>query len=378
MIKDRNIYSNTLINIGVALYLSALAWLPIINVEGTTLLLRYPIAILVAVLGLWSVDWKIRLSDLLLFCLIAITGFMNIRFVGNLPVNRLIYFFMSILISFLLMSPYVRLRHVKYCIYLNGAIILSLIMIKGNVQVYIDSSGNFVSVYAIYLASYYYAILENQQKARSIFPAVVTFIVCLFAEGRGGLLCSSVFLFGLGILKYWDVFSAKWLRYGLTILSICVVVFFASYFVQNLNSLSRIPLFSHFARNGFESNYRILMWDEYLQRATSGITPLLWGANYNETKWVGRFANGNPHNSFVDIHGLHGGITFIIVIIMIAYACQWAWQHGRWIYLLSFGVLLLRGFTDRMFWGMPGTPIFFFFLLVPFHWRGSEKSLESR
>lgn len=357
------------------LFFASLIWLPFITVGKLRAMIWYTITLTCSYFGLLFIHFKIRIIDLIFLLLIGITGFINLIVVENISFNRTIYMCISIFVALLLMNPRIQAEKIRVLLYMNSALVLLASYFLGVEHIYNDESENYVSVYAIALVCYFYTLCEYQRKRLSVFPAIITFILCLVARGRGGMLCSGFLLLGICFRVYLNHISTKLFRYIVVFLLFLFLGMVFIYFKTNINAIYEYPIFSHFASRGFESNARISMWNNYVSKAVTSTEGVLCGYNYDDIPRIA-YHKGNPHSSFVDIHGFHGGITFIVIAVMIIIAYRWAWRQGKWIYLICFSVFMLRGATDRMFWGAPITPIFFLFLLLPYHWNNCLKVIK--
>lgn len=348
------------------IFLSSLAFLPMLQETSS---IRYVIAIESFVLGIISLKMLMKKVEVVIFFLIGISGLMNKIFIDNISLNKHIYILMSIIIACFLLSSYVRSDFLKWAVYINTGIVCYRFWADGLTQrMYISSSNNYVSVYMIFISVIYYAIAEHRKDRISLFPAIMTFVVCLLGKGRGGILASLIMLVGSYIYISNEHNSARWIRrvmiYGMVLSVICLLIYMAF----NFELFEDYQIFGHFKTSGMRSSGRFTIWLDYISYAFSDVYYFMFGADVNVVPSTLRHG-GNPHNSFLDIHALHGFLTFCVMLYMALYSMRYAYVNKQWLYLLCFSILLLRGFTDRVFWGSAGTPIFFFFLLIPYHWK---------
>ena len=363
---SRGGWRELLFSFWAAVFLSSIAILPMMDGAGV---IRYFIAIVSFIFGIISTNMFIHKVEIWIVSLIGISGILNMLAIGNASIFRYIYISMSIMIAWFLLSPYIRSEFLKWTVYINAGIICYRFWTEGLMQyLYLRSSNNYVSVYMVLITIMYYTISEYRKNMISLFPAILTVASCILGRGRGGILASLIMLIGVILYVSYKSNSAKLsqkiMLYVTVLLFICLLL----YVVLNFETIQDYQVFNHFKRNGVDSNGRFEIWLDYTNYALSNLYYLLFGADYNIVPSTLRF-EGNPHNSFLEVHALHGGFTFCVVLYLTLYSMRYAYVNKQWLYLLCFFVFLLRGFTDQVFWGPAGTPIFFFFLLIPYHWK---------
>lgn len=314
---------------------------------------------------LYIFDWKLLKVEILFFLVIVITGFINIQFTESLTLRKQIYLLSNLITARMFLSKNSHAKHIKLMLYLYAGFIIATYYFGGiKQQIYYGSSENAISICSIAVCSLYYTLSEHYKKEIDIFPAILTFIICLLSRGRGGIISSLILLIGVGLYIINNKFYTIWGRRIITFMLILGMAYSIKFFIDNSHSLQEYAVFEHFLRRGLRSSSRLQIWDTYIYHATANIESLLVGVNFDKI-----YASGNPHNSFLDIHRLHGGVGLLFVVYLIVNALLYAYTNGKRIFALCLIVFILRGFTDKALWGTQSTLIFFFFILAPYYWK---------
>lgn len=298
--------------------------------------------------------------------LVALTGVINIVFVGNSTVNKQLYTLLSIGMALLFLNQKVDSGAFLLALLINAAIVLVRVMMDGpRGQIYISSTVNYVSVNLIYPMVLYYAVRESRKKKLIIWPAVLVWVLCLVVQGRAGILFCSFFLFGLlfyifcGRMKK----AAKRTRIiwccGVVLAIVAVIGLGVAFDVVH-----RVEIFARFAEYGLTGNGRGPIWMEYLTASVSSLKSFVLAPDLT-TLVRAMHHDGNLHNSFMNVHAYNGIVMLAVVVAMCCWAVWYGVRNGRWIYLICFATFSMRGATDYVFWGSTGTPILLYFLFLP-------------
>ena len=115
--------------------------------------------------------------------------------------------------------------------------------------------------------------------------------------------------------------------------------------------------FEYLLAKGITDDSRSIMLQEFINYYN--LNNFLFGMNLLELPYISSF-NGNPHNSYIDLHSKFGFLALLIYIgiifSLIKFICQW-----RYIELLASIVILLRLSTDSAF-GIVIFPLIFLFM----------------
>lgn len=331
-------------------------------------LFYYAMAIGACYLGLFADGKQMRIpKEVTVFALLTfLTGIANILLVGNLDLMKLFYTIVSVGIALVLLNGSINSNALLAAVLVNAAAVVIRLLIHGmDGPFYISSSANYVSVHLLLAAVVYYSVLENQNKKIPLWPAALIWVLCLLAKGRAGILFSTFFLGCLVLHAF--VFKMRAVSKRTrriccgtagALIVIAVVCFFA------LDLVHKIPLFQRFAMHGLSGNGRDLIWTQYFQICASDLKALIFAPNL-ETMFRAAQQNGNVHNSFINVHAFNGIVMLAAFLAMCVNTALYVIKKGRWIVLICFITICLRGFTDFVFWGASGTPIMLYFLLLP-------------
>ena len=112
---------------------------------------------------------------------------------------------------------------------------------------------------------------------------------------------------------------------------------------------------------------RTLIWSDYLDRINN-FKYLIFGVDINQS-YAANVHNGNLHNSFLNIHAHNGLIMLSVIIWLLAKSFYHAIKNRCWIYVVCASAMLVRAFTDNVFWPAYGTSVLFFLIF----WFKKEK-----
>ena len=309
--------------------------------------------------------YRFRIFDLVnkLFILsvLCLTGIVNHYLRGYTSRNDFFFLVLFYFTSFTLINKSLSEKTILFAVWLNIIVVMYRFMTVGIYgQIFQSASSNFVSVYLLYPTAVYYSLVAKNKKNTDInlIPALLVWILCLFARGRGGIITITFFVSLLYLLKYKSLHSFKKLiAVFLMFLLVGVIVYNLDYILFRLNSSA---IMEFFKANALRSS-RTRFWPEYIKAAKSDLKSFIIGADVSHT-FIGTDLENNPHNSFIEIHMKNGIIGLAIVVFMIIRTAIYSIQRRDYLFFICFVTLLLRGFTDHVLWAAYGTPILFYFL----------------
>lgn len=348
-----------LINFSVLLYF--------ISLLLTTQISYYPVAImfyfslvLCGFSGLLINRCKLSAKRIFVIVLIVLTGLMNLCLIGETSVKNQIFLFFYGIASISFTDDALSERTILVAIWINViAVVCRFLMVGFWGQIYINASSNFVSVYLMYPTVMYYSIVEKKNRRVNIIPAVVVWGLSLLSRGRGGIISSTLFLMLLCLVQYRNFRLKK--RLIIAIIGIIA----AAAIIINLESIliklnSSIVMEYFISRRGLRSS-RFKIWEEYIMQAAVSIKNFLFGVNVSHIS-IGLEFESNPHNSFLSIHMYNGIFTLIVVLIMLIKNGYTGIKNRNFLYVVCMISMMMRAFTDRVFWPAYGTPILFYFM----------------
>lgn len=291
----------------------------------------------------------------------TVTGLANYFLVGSISLTSFILMYMQFFIALLFFNKDFNYKSLLFVLLLNGGIVIFRFITGGFWgQIYVSSSNNFVSVYMLYPLVLYYALAEFNQEKPMFWPAVFYWIMSLLSRGRGGIIASSFLVVCLAYL----FFKRKKLDFKVA----CISLIFVAISILAIN-IDRILLWinssviSETFRNRGMNSSRTVIWKDYFTHMKSSAISVIFGVDIQTTIAWTKY-QGNCHNSFFNIHMNNGLIALIYVLIMCVQDAFHAIKLRRPIFFVCFVTLLLRGFTDNVFWMTYGTVAFFAMLLL--------------
>lgn len=305
--------------------------------------------------------------------ILIISGLLNYICVGNTGIREQILLLAMLFVSMVLVNGHIDKTIVLLVIYINIIVILyKFITVGFSGQIIKGSSSNFISVYLLLPTVVYYSISKQNEKT-SIIPAILIWILSLFARGRGGIISTSFLLIGLLLTKYWK--SGFYIKLICASFGIIIVSFAALNYQRIINLLNESVITEYFRGRGMQSS-RIEVWDDYLEHTLTNVKSILFGTDLHDTIAAREFS-GNPHNSFLNIHIYNGFFMLLFVTIVLIKNIFWGLRNKRYVFCICMIAIMFRAFTDNMFWPAYGTPVLFFFLFYPhtFSKKGITESI---
>lgn len=229
----------------------------------------------------------------------------------------------------------------------------------------LHSSTNYISIVLILAVSFYYIGVEENGKIlkiSDIIPAVLCFLLSIWAGGRGGILSCGVLLFFVTLAVMKNITSKKTAHKTLIFLG--VIVLLIIYYMTDASFLGRFSNLGKFGTRGFKSTARIIIWSDYLEKTWDSLVYFLLGTPLKLVPSVVEFEL-NTHNSFLQMHALYGIIPFICFGILALRAAWFYFKNGLYMHLGLLFALFVRGMTDKFIFGQYGMPLVMYFVLLP-------------
>lgn len=323
-------------------------------------LIFYASLILCVAAGLLGHGLRISVKRLYLTVLILFTGLLNHFLVGTTRYNDQIILLVFVWTSMVFTSKELSEKTLLIAAWLNIFTVLlkfGFVGIYG--QIFTSSSSNFVSVFLMYPAVLYYSLLYRKTGKVEIWTIATIWVLSLLSRGRGGIISATFFFLLLLIINY----KTQMQRTRLVILSIVIILVAVLWInidkvLLRLNNSVAMEFF--ISRNGLKTS-RTRIISDYVEKTFSSLRNIIIGTDANITL-VGSEFKGNPHNSFINVHLNNGGITLLMVVLLIIRSIYAGIKCKNPVYSVCLLSLLMRGFTDNVFWPAYGTPVFFFFL----------------
>lgn len=229
------------------------------------------------------------------------------------------------------------------------------------VSIFYHLSHNYVSVIGLAAVIPYYISFENLDNSHSsVFPAVLYAVTSFLSTGRSGIITAGVVL----IYVLYCRFIKRIKKRGNQIIAIFVsVIIYILLFVGMMYSSIGQKYLVRFIDRGMESQ-RSLIWREYINLLNSDMKSLFFGAKLLDVPYLSIRNELNIHNSFIQAQASLGSVFLFLLIIYIFKALKWYFSCDRTLFLL-FIALIIRAFTDRIFYAMFMEPFLYFFLIFP-------------
>lgn len=320
----------------------------------------YASLLLCGIVGLYTNGFHLSIKKIILILLLIITACLNLILVGNATIKHLIYICLFAFASLSFISKELEEKTLLIAFALNVIVIVYKLVIYGPYSdlLFTSSTRNFVSVYLMYPIVLYYSIIGGKNKEINMTPALIVWAICLWARGRGGIIVSTILVVGVLFAKY-----KKMRSINKTVISLVVVAIIALFMINIGPLMKKIESFEFmelFAKNQMGSS-RLKFWPEYIELATTNTKNFLLGANISNT-YFGRYLEGNPHNSFMELHMLNGFVGLLAIFLLLIKNGIQSIKNKNYLFLVCMLTMLLRAFTDHVLWAAFGTPILFYFI----------------
>lgn len=296
-----------------------------------------------------------------------VSGLVNFLAVGNTNLYRIYFTFCACFIAVTIIKRCEKTLFL-YLTLVNAAIITYSFITRGNTaRVFLKASNNFVSVYLLIPAVMYYLFAARQKDKTSLFPAVIVWILSLYALGRGGIIASTALLLSIILFGNRDETSENKKKRRIKVLLIVLIVIVAVtslFFTRWVSFLGNFELLQRFSNYELNDTGRFVLWEDYKNHCITKKSNILWGVRIQELIAYYKF-NGNLHNSYIQLHAYYGIIGFALIAYALIKNVRDALSTKDWMYVCLLGVYFIRGFTDRVCSGGIGMIVFIVLLLYP-------------
>ena len=351
---------NSIITLSGTMYFVALAMITQSNSVFVQYFWYLSIALGAAVSLIVNISY-FRKCVILFAATIIATGLINYFLIGSIQIKSLVVMMLIFLLSFLFVNERFNPDAMITVIVMNAVIIIFKFLTVGiRGQIYLESSVNYISVYMLYPTVIYYTLVEARGKKLHLWPALLLWILSMIASGRGGIISSSILLLGIAFF----VFRKMKREYRAIIIPVLIVV--CGVFLLCLDKITGMfgeSVASETFRDRGMKSSRTELWADYLRYAFADIEHFLFGADIRLTLSWERYL-GNAHNSYISVHANNGIFCLIWLFGLVFKRGLYTLKNKRFIYLICLGTLLIRAFTDTIFWMNYGTAALFFMLFM--------------
>ena len=204
------------------------------------------------------------------------------------------------------------------------------------------SSHNGISMMMLVACVSLYAISGVQNKKIDLLPAILTFIICVWAIGRSGILASLILLVGILIVKW--KFRGWAIIYHIIIF--CFFVFMVivnqDYLLSIIDNLIRGAI-ENYSYKSAQEEPRFMLWENYYHNLD--LYRIVFGANLLEDPWPeGELYAYNYHNTWINLHAQTGLMGLLVCTLLFCALINY-FKTNRLFFVLLL-VLLVRWTSD--------------------------------
>lgn len=333
------------------------------------------ILVFLGILGILDsiVNGKLNKRIVFLFYTVYLsTGFLNWCLIGNVSLGDLAKDLLLCGVLFELFVSPIHYFHGFVSFYVSVLLFIDAFL-SGDVahELLSGASGNYISVFLILSESIYYMGLYNSRRTIMVWdllPVVLCLMLSIWAVGRSGIICSTLFLF----LMVYSFMKQRWNNKHLSIL-LCIVILLSIVYLSwdSLGILENNDYLRKLEEQGLETS-RYSMWQAYWNQMVSSPSFFLFGVPFEQVPIIQMFDN-NTHNSFIQLHALNGMLAFILLFYFVCYALVFYFKHGRSVLFAVLLVYVIRGMTDKFIFGEFGMPVLLYFTMLPFVYLEDSK-----
>lgn len=367
MIRFKLRWRHPLLNLSIFVYFISIIILAEIDNTATTALF-YAAAFLCFICVITKgITNNIKFYLYLLTAIIS--GLINIFFIGNLNIIRLLVLVIAFFITLLLLHPEIKASLLLSVYAIFSAFVFVMIVVKGlGNPIFEYVSNNYVSVYLLAPLVIYYTKTECEGKDIRLLPAMIYWVLCGLATSRMGLFTASLLLAMLVIyrerMKYGKI-GGRMIVFVIILITVPIALLALPYIASRYNDLYIV---NRFLEMGMTSSARNRMWGEYLE-LLGNKKYLLFGAPTELVYWSNRFYEGDLHNSYLIVHSNIGIAGFIGMIVLLVRSYLFGIKYKRKIYLITMSAFCIRALTDHVFGCNRLSPVILFFLVFPMFYR---------
>ena len=209
------------------------------------------------------------------------------------------------------------------------------------------TSQNYISVLILFFLLLYYTSCHEANEGFFVFPSYMFFVCCLLVRGRSGIVLSAAFAIAVTVFKI-NMVEKKMYRNLLKVAIVRMLAVAAWYLFtiikERKGDLNGTAL-ARFTNKGTIDAERLIIWKAFFTNNLRSVSTFLWGSDTSLIR-----EDGNLHNSFFMCYAKYGLFMFVTMLSLIAYSLILALKNKQYFMLLLFSTLLLRAFTDLIFY----------------------------
>ncbi|MBQ7473712.1 MAG: hypothetical protein IJS79_05125 [Oscillospiraceae bacterium] len=355
---------------------SLLSWLPalfyISNIYRMMGYSAYPYAITLVACGtvglvaLWL--GKIARRGVLFTVLFVffITGVLNYLFIKNLDLNEILldFLYVGMMITMIVFPMSYAQAFISF--YVSIAFFLYGYVTGADTHYLLISSGNYISILIILAESLYYLTIQMTEHDFSLIdliPALLCFILSVWAKGRGGILCCLIMLAGVSLY-----YALACLRKNINLIyfiSLAALVIIGYLLLSKVDLSKKFMSLGKWSNSGLDNSYRERMWRAYFYKTRENALFLYLGTPLEQVPII-HVLNDNTHNSFLQLHATNGIVPFVLFALLFVKSLIWEIKHKKELIAIVLFSIFIRGMTDKFIFGQYGMPVLLFLILYPY------------
>ena len=314
-----------------------------------------------------------KLSIPLVLCFI--TSVLNIAFVGNLSITRIMLIMLSWLMIVFVYNTQINTRVLRITLLVVNLFLIYRIYQNGfsATSFFLAQSYNYISIYSILPVVMYYFFASRNKERIVLWPALLSTVTCILGFGRGGIISAFIVLLGVMVNNMFFVNE----KVGIKKIVFVIVIFLTMVaIVFSIDKIANIVYFQKLTSYGLDSRGRTDIWLGYIRKTIGNFEYFLFGTDTNAVYEMLRY-NGNVHNSLLNIHLYNGIFIFIMCMYKIFQSVSTGIKNKDCIFLVCLLTLLMRGFTDNFLWGSFGMMPFLILIYEQNkHYENMENDIE--
>jgi hypothetical protein len=218
------------------------------------------------------------------------------------------------------------------------------------------TSGNGISIMLAVVVIVYYVARQFEYKRLPILPALINFILCIWAGGRAGIIASFLCFLGICWINY------KHLRLilllGLFFISTATILFHKEFGTFLGNFYFFESSVQRFSTHSFFNDPRINIISTYFK--TLDLYSIFFGADLKKIWPEGVFWNFDPHNSFINLTYKNGLIGYLNLILVLFSLC--VLLKKNLLFFILFLSYILLALADSFLFYESWDFVYFFFI----------------
>ena len=219
------------------------------------------------------------------------------------------------------------------------------------------SSYNFISVVGLFYFMVSNFVRLQEGKSISLVQSICLLILAVTGFGRGGI-AASLILLALVLFNKYGEGKSTILKLIVSFLSVVVI----AAIIVNFETIFQFVLEStnflgKFAVKGTFNGDRMLIWSSYIKDACGDPWKFIFGGN----AYVMR-ADGNLHNSFLQMHAQYGILFLIVNIWLLIRLIRRIYITRNKEIVILLVVFVVRCFTDRLMFHGFSEVIYYMFI----------------